>query len=338
MPGTLIIRLKGMGDIVHLLPSLEMLAGREELRPVSLLCQAPFGDIVPDDMGVEVVPLPAHATAFQTVTLLRRLRKRRFDRLFDLFANPRTALISFLSGIPRRLAFDHRGRRYAYHETWLPPDPNKHLTLLFQDFFARFGIRGDIGHPRLARTPSLADGAGALVRSHLSDGPLLGVNPHATYPSKAWPPEHFEELIRCWHAATGRKALLFWGPGEKPATERLLERLGPDLAFTHESLSIRAFIELLARLDLFVTGDTGPMNLAWALGVPTVALFGPTTRSAVAPTGSQHLSLHHPTLECLQCHRETCDDGRCMTELTPALVWSAIREKYSSLFPHGGDR
>ncbi|OQA05206.1 MAG: Lipopolysaccharide core heptosyltransferase RfaQ [bacterium ADurb.Bin374] len=332
MPGTLLIRLKGMGDIVHLLPSLEMLSRQERMRPIALLCQAPFGDIVPDDLGIELIQIPAHASPMQMFELIRRIRKRRFDRLFDLFVNPRTALISFLSGVSRRCAFAHRGRMYAYHETWTPPDPNLHLSHLFRDFFARFGIEGEIGHPRLAAPPESAKRADALLSDLGIGRPLLGVNAHATYPSKAWPERHFENLVRRWHAATGRKAFLFWGPGERAATERLLAKLGPGLAATHEALSIRDFIALLGRLDLFVTGDTGPMNLAWALGTPTVALFGPTTRRAVAPIGEQHLSLHHPTLECLQCHKETCDDGRCMTEMTPDMVFDAIYKKHPVLF------
>jgi len=332
MPGTLVIRLKGMGDIVHLLPSLEMLSSQEHLRPIALLCQAPFGDVVPDDLGIELIQIPAHASPMKMFEIVRRIRKRRFDRLFDLFVNPRTALISFLSGIPRRSGFAHRGRMYAYHETWTPPDPNLHLAHLFRDFFAQFGIVGDIGHPRLAASAESAARAVSILSSLGMARPLLGVNPHTTYSSKAWPEGHFENLIRRWHAATGTKALLFWGPGERAATDRLLAKLGSGLAVTHEALSIRDFIALLGRLDLFVTGDTGPMNLAWALGTPTVALFGPTTRRAVAPVGERHLSLHHPTLECLQCHKETCDDGRCMTEMTPEIVFDAIYKKHPALF------
>lgn len=336
MPGTLVIRLKGMGDIVHLLPSLEMLAGREELRPIALLCQEPFGDVVPDDLGIELIQIPAHASPRKMFEIIRRIRKRRFDRLFDLFANPRTAIISFLSGIPRRAGFAYRGRRYAYHETWTPPDSNIHLAGLFKDFFGAFGIAGEIGHPRLALTKDATARAGAFLSEAGLKKPLLGINAHATYPSKAWPERHFEELVRRWHEATGRPVLLFWGPGERPATDRLLARLGPEQAVTHPALSIREFIALLARLDLFVTGDTGPMNLAWALGTPTIVMFGPTTRRAVAPIGEQHISLHHPTLDCLQCHREMCDDGRCMTELTPDLVWKAILGKHSALISGKG--
>lgn len=336
MPGTLVIRLKGMGDIVHLLPSLEMLARREELHPVTLLCQAPFGDVVPDDIGIERIQIPAHATPWKMLETICCIRKRRFDRLFDLFANPRTAIISFLSGIPRRAGFAYRGRQYAYHETWTPPDPNIHLATLFKDFFGAFGITGNVGHPRLARTADAEAKAGSFLLESGLHKPILGINAHATYPSKAWPEAHFEDLIRRWHGVTGRPALLFWGPGERPATDRLLAKLGPELAITHPALSIREFIALLARLDLFVTGDTGPMNFAWALGTPTVSLFGPTTRKAVAPIGEQHLSLHHPTLGCLQCHKETCDDGRCMTELTPDFVWKAILGKHAALFTGRG--
>jgi len=96
--------------------------------------------------------------------------------------------------------------------------------------------------------------------------------------------------------------------------------------------SLKDLACLYRRAALVVTTDSGPMHIAAAVGTAVVALFGPTTRRAVAPIGEQHLSLHHPTLECLQCHKETCDDGRCMTEMTPDMVFDAIYKKHPVLF------
>ncbi|MFZ2959774.1 MAG: glycosyltransferase family 9 protein [Candidatus Ozemobacteraceae bacterium] len=329
MSGILTIRLKGMGDIVHLLPALEALRTRFPDEPIGLLCYGAFGALLPKRLGIELFDISPRADCIEMMRLIRRIRRRRFDRLLDFYGNPRTALISLLSGIPFRAGFAYRIRRYAYHRVFSPPDANIHLARLFGDFLDAFGLGGPLPSPRLdygehehARASAILEASSSPLR------PLLGINPHATYSAKAWPVGHFAEIARLWNRSTGGKSLIFHGPGEEEAARRLVQELGPDVAFGHPGLSLRECIALIDGVDLFFTADTGPMNLAWALGKPVVALFGPTTRRAVAPRGEEHLVLYHPTLDCLQCHKEVCPDGRCMREMTPEWVFARLEEKY----------
>ena len=321
-----------MGDIVHLIPTLAFLRRRFPGEPLALLCQRPFGAVVPPSLGVEVIELPPRADLATMLRVIRGIRVRRFDRLFDFFGNPRTALISLLSGIPLRVGFDYRIRRAAYHRCFHPPDPNRHLAALFGEFLEFAGLGPcELPAPWL-EWEAVADERARSFLAAEGRRPLLGVNPHATYPSKAWPREYFSAVIRDWHAGTGGRALVFSGPGEEAATRRILEEVGSEAAFTHSPLALPELFGLLSRVDLFLTGDTGPMNLAWALGRPIVALFGPTTRRAVQPEGPEHLVLHHPTLQCLECHKEVCDDGRCMTEMPPVWVFQRMRKTYPRFF------
>ena len=328
MPGILALRLKGMGDIVHLIPSLERLRFLFPDQTIGLLAQTPFGEIVPPSLRVEIFHLPPKATFWQTLRLVRSIRKFHFDTALDFFGNPRTALISVLSGIPRRCGFDYQVRRHAYQETFHPPDSNRHLTELFGEFLDHFGFRGPLSTARLEVSPQDRHWGQDWLKRQNIRRPLLGVNPHTTYPSKCWPPEHFQAIIARWYHETGGSALVFHGPGEESATQTLLRNTPPGAAISHPPLKLARLLALLGEPDLFLTGDTGPMNLAWALGTPTVALFGPTTRRAVAPKGDRHLIVFHPDLDCLECHREVCQDGRCMKDLSPGMVWKKICQKY----------
>lgn len=329
MPGILVIRLRGLGDIVHTLPSLKVLRERFPDEQIGFVCQKPFGQIVPPELRIEVLELPGKADFWTNMRFVRTIRRRKYDRLIDFFCNPRTALISQLSGIPWRVGFAYRVRRFAYHQTFVPKDPNRHLSELFGEFLDHFSLGGKIGHPEMAFSETdflearkFLDGQGHLK-------PFLGINPHATYPAKAWPQEYFKTFIDLWHSRVGSRVLLFWGPGEKDRTDRLLHDLGPEKVFTHPPLSLPLLLGYLKNLDYFFTTDSGPMNLAWALNVPTTTLFGPTTRRAVAPREPQHLVLFHERLDCLQCHKEVCDDGRCMSEMTPEWVFQKMNEKYA---------
>ncbi len=327
MSGILIIRLKGLGDIVHLIPSLRMLRQKYSDLPLALLCQKPFGQIIPPELNVTVFEIAPHAGVVETFRLLRLLRREKFEYLFDLFANSRTAVISLLSGARQRFGFDYRVRRHAYHQTFSPPDPNLHLMSLFARFFSNFGFAGEISHPQLK--PPESKVVNDFFAAELPDRPLLAINPHTTYPSKAWPEEYFVEFIKLWFGSTEKKVLVTWGPGEIEAAKRIIDAAGKEKCLLQPPVKIMEFADLLKRLDFFLTGDTGPMNIAWAVDTPTIALFGPTTRKAVAPSGDRHMTLFNPQVECLQCHLEQCSHKTCMYSMKPEWVFKQIKSKYN---------
>ena len=329
MSGYLIIRLKGLGDIIHLIPSLQMIRENEPNTPIGFLCQKPFGDIIPNRLNVKIFELPAHAGIKETIKIIKHVKTQHYDKLLDLYGNPRTAVLSFSSNIPQRYGFDYRIRKYAYSKTFQPKDSNLHLTKLFHNFFSYFGINGNITTPNLDLSKDAILYARTLINENrIGNFPILGINPHTTYPSKAWPTEYFIKFIKLWHKTTGGKCLITWGPNEIEKTNLIINNVGKHLAFTHKAISISAFAALLSELDLFLTADTGPMNIAWAVKTPTITLFGPTTRRAVAPVGPQHLTLFRKEVKCLQCHKEVCNDMQCMNKMTPEWVLDKILEKY----------
>ncbi len=330
--GTLIIRLKGLGDIVHLVPMLRYLRQSNPDEQIGILCQKPFAQIIPHDLNIITFELPAHAGVADSFRLIKEIRRHRFDKLFDLFCNPRTAVISLLSGIRQRYGFDYRIRRHAYSQTFTPPNSNKHLMYLFAEFFAHFGVSADIAPPDLKFDENVRERAlAAIPQSTRSARPLLAINPHTTYPSKAWPREYFVEFIKLWYRQTQQPVLVTWGPGERDAAAQIVEEAGAQAAFSHDPVRIDEFACLLANVSLFLTADTGPMNIAWAVNTPTVALFGPTTREAVAPRGEQHLTLFNERVECLQCHQETCSHKTCMYSMKPQWVLQQLNVKYPGL-------
>ncbi len=329
MSGILVMRLRGLGDIIHLLPVLRMLREQNPDERIGFFCQKPFGQIIPPELKITVIEMPPGAGFAQLLKLARRIRRYRFDSVFDLFSNPATAIVTALSGIKHRYGFDYRVRRHAYSRTYTAPNPNCHLMQLFADFFACFGVTGQLKPPQMQPSPSLLERSNAALPERFRQiSPLLGINPHTTYQAKAWPREHFLEFIRLWYEATRQPVLVTWGPGERAAAESLANEAGTERAFVHESLRIDEFAALLSRLDLFLTCDTGPMNIAWAVDTPVVALFGPTTREPVYPRGEKHLVLYNDSIDCLQCHRETCSHRTCMNSLTPAKVFAAVAAKY----------
>ena len=84
---------------------------------------------------------------------------------------------------------------------------------------------------------------------------------------------------------------------------------------------------VLAGLDLFVSGDTGPLHVAALAGTKTISFFGPTDHRRTAPRGAPHRTLRRE-LECSPCFERVCPLGhhKCMKEITPEEVEEEVKE------------
>lgn len=119
-------------------------------------------------------------------------------------------------------------------------------------------------------------------------GPVVGFHPGGRG-AKRWPTDRFVEVARGL-AADGATVILFHGPGE----ESILERFEPGLAIRAPRLPLRLFAAALRVCRLFVSSDTGPMHMAQAVGVPTLALFIIDNADMFGPTGPPHRVLLDP--------------------------------------------
>ena len=328
MSGFLIIRPQGLGDIIHLIPSLKMLREKFPDEKISLLCRKSFGCIIPKEYNIDIIEMPAHASFIEMISLIKKIRQEHFDILFDLFGNPRTAIISLLSGVKERYGFDYRIRKYVYTKTYSPPNVNKHLMQLFSDFFAYFGIEGKVEYPNIKMPTEIKRAAEKSIEGVEIKHPFLGINPNSGCQSRAWPKEYIVKFINLWYEKTKAPVLLTQGPNEYEYVNSIIKEVGFEKSFTHKPVKTDEFLALLGMLDVFLTADTGPMNISWAAGTPTVALYGATTSEPTAPRGEKHLLLIADGIDCLRCHKDYCEDKKCMKALTPEYVLSKIIEKY----------
>ena len=162
----------------------------------------------------------------------------------------------------------------------------------------------------------VAKGLGVSPRSK----PLIGVHPSAGRGIKQWSVERFSELIRlAQHEAdvvvTGAKA-------DASLVEAITSRLKPDerpLTWIDEG-SLRSFAALIENLDVFVTGDTGPMHIAQAVGCRSVALFGPSDPKRFgAEGGGRRLVVREPVF-CSPCNMIRRPPTECASAAMPECM------------------
>jgi heptosyltransferase-2 len=164
--------------------------------------------------------------------------------------------------------------------------------------------------PRLELPSALrARGLERLERAHLraGNGALIGLAPGAEWgPSKRWPMRHWADLAReLRRRIPAVEEAIFVGPKEIWLGVRVHEESGKIHPLLGPDLDLPGLAAAMSHLDLLVTNDSGPMHLAAALGVPCVALFGPTDRRRTAPAGEGHIVLDR-RLWCSPCFQRRC--------------------------------
>jgi heptosyltransferase-2 len=162
---------------------------------------------------------------------------------------------------------------------------------------------------------------GFLAGQGLAPGRLLGCAPWASFgPAKCWPAERFAATLQ---DLAGEGSVLLFGSGaEAQATAAVGQGLtGLRFVDLAGRTDLAQALALLARLDLFITNDSGLMHAAAALGVPTLAVFGSTNPVTTAPLGPLVQVVRHP-VECSPCLKPVCpqNDLRCFGT---AARWSA---------------
>jgi len=158
--------------------------------------------------------------------------------------------------------------------------------------------------------------------------PLVGINTDAgtRWLRKQWNLEHVETAVEAF-VQRGYGIALLGGVSVEPFNATLAARYPASVAAFKTSEDVRAFVALLGELDVLLTGDTLAMHAAWALGVPVVALFGPTSLPEI-DLGPGDVKLAATELACLGCYLHTCSvSPHCMDRLTPDRVVAAVESR-----------
>jgi heptosyltransferase-1 len=152
-------------------------------------------------------------------------------------------------------------------------------------------------------------------------GDFALLNPGAGWGAKQWPAERYGHVAQRL-AEDGVRSLINFGPGEEPLM-RAVESASEGTA-KGMTCSLTELVALTRRARLFIGGDTGPMHLAAALGIPVVAIFGPTNPARNGPFGTRSIVLRSPTSPTTHSRRAQPDPG--ILEISSDEVVAAARK------------
>jgi heptosyltransferase-2 len=159
---------------------------------------------------------------------------------------------------------------------------------------------------------------------------ILGINPGASYGSaKRWYPEKFAEVAK--EFSSNYDIVILGGSGEKVIASDIEKKLINEGVTNFQNLANKTTIDELVNqinnLDLLITGDSGPMHLAAAFQIPTIAIFGPTKDNETSQWLNEKSLIVKKHLECQPCMRRSCPLGHhnCMKLVESSEVIEAVK-------------
>lgn len=335
MRNILVTRLRFMGDVILSTPLLQSIRIKYPTARIYYLTEAPFAPILLNHPDVDEV-LVLQKEFNKQIQLMYKLIITRFDVSIDLFGNPRSALLTWLSGARIRIGGNFRGRRLLY--THRIKDGNEKLNAI--QYHMRYGMPIDIPQNCYGLRIVIADTEKEWAALHLKDlgysldRPIIGLHVGASWPAKKWFPERFAELAGLIHNKLNMDVYFTTGPGEEEIVCSVISQSGLS-ANAPEVLPVRQLAAVLTQLNVFVSNDCGPMHLAPAVGTPTIGLFGPGEPEIWFPYSPEkgHRVIHHE-LDCSRCHQDFCEKMECMRSIEVQEVFEAVQSvlKFKSQF------
>ncbi len=246
----------------------------------------------------------------------------------------RSALIAWLSHVPVRIGFTSSEGRWFYTKTvpfsWMIHDAERNLSLLqgiVKEKFTAEKLNMDYAS-------SAEENVERLIKDFNLEGKVLvGIHAGSAWPTKCWPMEYFVKLISRLQSELGVQAVLVGG-GKKDAAlgEKICQLSTGHAASLCGKTSLADLMALMRHLKLFITNDSGPMHIATAFNVPTLAIFGPTTRElGFFPYGEGHRVMEVKDLPCRPCALhggKKCPQKhfKCMRDISPDVVFDNAKE------------
>ncbi len=274
----LVLRLSSVGDVVLSEPVVAALRDAAPGAEIGFATKARYADLLNSHPAVTRLHVLRESPGAMAA-LIREVRACRYSAVVDLHANVRTARLARAAGAPVTTRYVKRSRRDALTVRLLHRSfrASRLLVQRYLDALGPLGVDTGYRRPRLFLSSADEAAAGLLLeRAGLASSSFAAVAPGSVWPTKRWPAERFSEVVRGLDAEHGLRSVLVGSAAERELCGRVARSVGASAVNLAGETTLGGLAAVVARARLFVGNDSGPMHMAMALGVPTVAVFGPT--------------------------------------------------------------
>jgi len=286
-----------LGDTVMLTPAIENIVEASKNVRLYLISYGSIGDLFIEHPNVEFV-IKTKKNIRNSLSLIKELNLS-FDIFLSFRSSYRSTILKFF--VPAKKKYQYSKRKYSFgHQV---EKYNKFVNDALETSFPAGNLK--------------IYSSSIILKNSKS---VLGINPGSAYgEAKCWPPDKFSKLAIS--LAEKFDIVIFGGKNDIPRAnliEKKITKKGvKNLKNLAGKTTINDLVNGISNLDLFITGDSGPMHIAAAFHIPTISIFGPTKSDETSPWMNPNSLIMKRDLECQPCMKRTCPLGhhQCMNEI-----------------------
>jgi heptosyltransferase-2 len=281
-----------------------------------------------DPLVDRIISLPGNVSRnpFAFLAAAGLLKKEKPDVYVALPYSFSTALLGFLAGVPVRVGRSADRRDFLLTVRIPPRPPAMHRTDYYLSHISAIpspAARKRFKGLKLEIVPSrkFSGRLAALVREHGLARGYVGVNPNAVAESRRWPADRWVSVLE--HLKRKKKKIVLFGSAkERPAVEELNRKAGSPAVVLAGELSLSEFADILTLCGTFVTNDSGPMHMAFALGLRVVGMIGAADEVETGPYNpAKNITIINKHVPCSPCVLNKCPKKgtahiACLTSIT----------------------
>ena len=311
----LILRFGAIGDVVHttaLFRSLKKYDPEIEIHYATFKAPSVLIENDPDLVKIWILE---GKTYKHLLNFARELRKEKFDVFINLQPSIKTKIFSIILGAKKTVTYKKTFKLHAVENFWRTAKPifkdivlDKELKIYLQD--------------------EVKEKVNSLIQT---DKKLIGFNIGATASrqGRKWPTTHWIDFAKALINKYNCQIVLT-GSNEDAEEAKILENISPNITSFCGKLSLVESAALLECCHLVISGDTGPLHIATAVGTKVIGLYGAAPISRTGPYGNNNFALKSE-MNCISCNRRKCKflknkelDTPCLINLKPENVLNII--------------
>jgi heptosyltransferase I len=338
-----ILRLSSIGDVIHTLPVAHLLKERFPSARITWVAEKGMSALLNHHPAVDQLLLVDtkkwRKRIFSPVvwkelfSFFRYIRMQGFDLALDFQGAFKSAILARFCGAARRIGMARSDRKEKWSSIFLnefsrPTRTKKHIIEKNLALLENVGIHS--GSLPLHFHIHPEEEAVEYVEQELKKLELQNfvlINPGGGWITKLWDEDKFAQLIDLIYNDLHIPSLILWGPGERHLADKIMRKcITP--AMVSFSTNLSELIALVSKSRLMVSGDSGPLHLASALGIPVVGLYGPTDPLRNGPW-NPHDSACTISYECSPCYLRVCPIGiQCMKKMEVPQVLDSVKKTF----------
>ncbi|HAM49524.1 MAG TPA: glycosyltransferase family 9 protein [Nitrospiraceae bacterium] len=324
MHNILIIKPGAIGDVLQLTPVIRALKSKYPDAEITLLVgSAATAELFRYNPSVRETVVydkrGEHKSIMSFIRLWKRLRTTEFDLVINFQRSNVRAWLLASASFPSRILVYHKAKKRIVH-----------AVVNYLDTLAPLGILSANLDLELSPGPDARAFAENLLSAvKANNKPLIALNPGASHPLKQWGSGQFAELASILFKELSASIIIVGGSDDIALSEEIARRTVSRPLLLAGKLDLLQLGAILEQCDLLVSGDTGPMHIATAVGTRVAGLFGSTDPARTGPVGQGHRVIQAKGVPCVPCRSLICQAGvylECMKKLSPEYVYDVIHD------------